>query len=176
MTLLESFDPVIDGNCRVLILGSMPGAASLQQQQYYAHPRNAFWLIMQELLGIQRGGKYSERCQMLNACGVGVWDVLKECRRPGSLDSNIEEKSQQPNELTSLFLEYRGIRAVFFNGAAAERLYRKHVISSVEKFRGDMFYQRLPSTSPAFAAMSFEEKRDRWGKALAQAGIKILAM
>jgi len=167
MTLLNSFGPVIKKNCRVLILGSMPGVASLQEQQYYAHPRNVFWLIMEEIFGIDRGSNYDERCTKLTDRGLGVWDVLKMCRRPGSLDSSIETASEQANDFVRLFSDYRSIRAVFFNGGAAERLYKKHVLKLDETHQYDLLYQRLPSTSPAYAAMRFDGKLELWRRILA---------
>ncbi len=162
MTLLESFDPVIKKNCRVLILGSMPGVASLQQQQYYAHPRNVFWTIMDELFGIDRGGNYDERCTMLTDCGLGVWDVLKRCKRTGSLDSSIEPATEQINDFIRLFSDFGSVRAVFFNGGAAERLYKKHVLCLQGIIQYNLLYQKLPSTSPAYAAMNFDQKLELW--------------
>ena len=164
MTLLSSFAPVINQNCRVLILGSMPGVASLQKQQYYAHPRNAFWSIINELLGVDKSKSYEDACSLLNNTGVAVWDVLKACRRSGSLDSNIESLSESANDFVSFFTEHQSIRAVFFNGRAAEKMFQKHVLTAVAKKFPDLFYHRLPSTSPAYAAMRFDEKLKYWRK------------
>ncbi len=168
MTLLRSFDPVVQKNCRVLILGSMPGVASLRQQQYYAHPRNAFWPIMEELLGIERGSDYDERCTRLTDCGLAVWDVLKTCNRVGSLDSSIETATEQANDFAQLFSAHRSIRCVYFNGGTAERLYKKHVLCQKEIYSCELRYQRLPSTSPAYAAMRFDEKLEQWRIILAE--------
>ncbi len=162
MTILKCFAPVINRNCRVLILGSMPGVASLQQQQYYAHPRNAFWTVMEELYGIDRNSAYDERCTMLAACGLGIWDVLRSCKRSGSLDSNIEATSEQANDFIKLFSAHDCLKAVFFNGGAAERLYKKHVLCLPAINQYDLHYQRLPSTSPAYAAMNFDQKLELW--------------
>ena len=166
--MIKSFDPVAKKNCRILILGSMPGVASLQKQQYYAHPRNVFWTIMEGLFGIERGSNYDERCTMLTACGLGIWDVLKMCKRVGSLDSSIETTSEQANDFVHLFSAHRSIKAVFFNGSTAERLYKKHVLSLEEIQQYGQFYKRLPSTSPAYAAMCFDEKLELWRRVLAE--------
>jgi len=167
MTLLTGFEPVIKKNCRVVILGSMPGIASLQKHQYYAHPRNAFWPIMQELFAIEQSMAYEERCAMLSSAGVGVWDVLKSCKRAGSLDSSIETNSEQANDFEKLISDYGSIRAVFFNGATAERLYKKYIISSGLIQNRNLLYHRLPSTSPAYASISYQEKLAQWRKVLA---------
>jgi len=164
MTLLAGFEPVINENCRVLILGSMPGVVSLQKQQYYAHPRNAFWPIIMELLDIDKSKTYEESCSLLNTSGVAVWDVLKACKRVGSLDSNIESVSESANDFEKLFAEYKTIRAIFFNGGTAEKLYNKHVLGLANNKYSDLIYHRLPSSSPAYAAMSYEEKLKQWKK------------
>jgi hypoxanthine-DNA glycosylase len=164
MTLLTGFEPVIKDNCRVLILGSMPGVASLQKQQYYAHPRNAFWPILNELLNIDKSMIYEESCSLLNSRGVAVWDVLKACKRSGSLDSNIESLSENANDFEKLFTEYKTVRAIFFNGGTAEKLYKKHVSSLEGSKHPGLVYHRLPSSSPAYAAMSYKEKLKRWRK------------
>jgi TDG/mug DNA glycosylase family protein len=166
MTMLTGFEPVIAENCRVLILGSMPGVASLQKQQYYAHPRNAFWPIICELLRIEKDNTYEGKCSLLGFYGVAVWDVLKACKRPGSLDSNIESTSVSANDFEKLLLKYKTVRAVFFNGGAAEKLYKKHVLKLAVNVGNDLVYHRLPSSSPAYAAMSFEEKLKHWQKIL----------
>jgi hypoxanthine-DNA glycosylase len=166
MTVLTGFPPIIGDGCRVLILGSMPSAASLKKAQYYAHPRNAFWPIIEELFEIKREWSYSERCDRLAGIGVGVWDVLRSCRRPGSMDSAIEKDSEQANDFVSLFSEYRDIRAVFFNGGTAEQLFSRHVYGqeAVSCLRLELY--RLPSSSPAYASMPMTEKVEQWRKLL----------
>ncbi len=148
----------------MLILGSMPGVASLQKQQYYAHPRNAFWPIINELLAIDKSNTYEESCSLLNASGVAVWDVLKACKRSGSLDADIETISEKANNFVNFFAEYKDIRAVFFNGGTAEKLYKKHVLNLANDKHLDLIYHRLPSSSPAYASMSYEEKLKQWQK------------
>jgi len=166
MTTLTGFEPVIKKNCRVLVLGSMPGVASLQKHQYYAHPRNAFWPIMEELFAIELGREYEERCAILSSKGVGVWDILKSCKRTGSLDSNIETNTEQVNDFDRLISDYSSIRGVFFNGGTAERLYEKYIISSALIQSRNLQYHRLPSTSPAYASISYQEKLAQWRKVL----------
>lgn len=166
MTLLAGFEPVIKKSSQILILGSMPGVASLQKHQYYAHPRNAFWPIMEQLFSMKHGLPYEQRCAILSSAGVGVWDVLKSCRRTGSLDSSIEANTEQANDFDRLFSSHYTIRAVFFNGGTAERLYKKHILSSGSIQKKDLAYHRLPSTSPAYAAAGFDEKLERWKKLL----------
>lgn len=164
MTTLTGFEPVIKKNCRFLVLGSMPGVASLQKHQYYAHPRNAFWPIMEELFAIEQSRAYEERCAMLSSAGVGVWDVLKSCKRTGSLDSNIETNSEQVNDFGRLVSDYSSIRFVIFNGGTAERLYNKYNFSSDLIENRNLQYHRLPSTSPAYASISFQDKLVQWRK------------
>ncbi|MGB5224457.1 MAG: DNA-deoxyinosine glycosylase [Arenicellales bacterium] len=166
MTQIAGFEPIIKKNCRVLVLGSMPGVASLQQQQYYAHPRNAFWPIMEELLAIDNSEEYAKRCSMLSSEKIALWDVLKSCKRTGSLDSRIETNSEQANDFDRLFTVYDSIRAVFFNGGTAERLYKKHILRSEFMQKKDLLYYRLPSTSPAYASMTFDEKLGQWRRML----------
>lgn len=159
-TLAQGFDAVSDRRARVLILGSMPGQASLQAGRYYAHPRNAFWPIMGELFGAGPGQDYEERCRRLKEAGVALWDVLRFCRRPGSLDSNIDDQSLEINDFESFFEVHDQITHVFFNGRKAEDCFRREV--SCLPGLPPLVCQRLPSTSPAHAAMPFERKLRAW--------------
>lgn len=144
----------------MLILGSMPGIASLQQQQYYAHPRNAFWPIMQALFGIEREQNYQLRLAALNNAGIGLWDVLATCHRQGSLDSAICQKTAEPNDFAALFERFAGIGHVFFNGKMAHQLFRRHVIPDLAVEQLDLTI--LPSTSPANAMLGFRQKLASW--------------
>lgn len=164
MDLLKGFPPLLGPAARCLILGSMPGQASLDAGRYYAHPRNAFWPIMGELLGFDPQAPYPQRCQALQAGGIALWDVIARCRRPGSLDADIERDSIEVNEFASLLAVNPGIGAIFFNGAAAEIAFRRHVLPGLG--RPDFRLHRLPSTSPAHAALSLDDKRAAWGAAL----------
>jgi hypoxanthine-DNA glycosylase len=155
--MLQGFPPIASDHSHVLILGSMPSVASLQAQQYYAHPRNAFWPIQQALWGIADQASYEERVQILQAKGVAVWDVLASCKREGSLDSAIDADSVVVNDFESFFVEYQQIKAIFFNGATAENYFKKYVL-----LKPSLVFQRLPSTSPAHASLSFEQKLAKW--------------
>lgn len=167
MALVESFPAIAATGCRTLILGSMPGVASLARQQYYAHPRNAFWPIMTELLGIDSSADYEARIRQLGDSGFALWDVLKSCVRPGSLDSAIEATSIMPNDIAALLARNRGIRCVCFNGGTAARLYRRYVQPTLGATAEHITYLALPSTSPAHAAVQFEEKLRQWRAILA---------
>lgn len=158
----EGFAPIVADQAQVLILGSMPGAASLAKQQYYGHPRNAFWPIMAALFGVCEEWDYPRRKEVLLANGVAVWDVIKRCRRMGSLDANIDGASIEINDFAGFFARYQAIRQVFFNGATAESLYNRHVRSTLPRCLPAVRYQRLPSTSPAHAALGLAEKLAAW--------------
>lgn len=152
--MLQGFPPLATSGARVLILGNMPGVASLNAHQYYAHPRNAFWPITGTLFGFDPAAPYAERVAALTKSGVAVWDVLKYCRRVGSLDSAVEPDSMVANDFGAFYTEYPAITHVYFNGAAAERNYLRLVPLPKPG-------ARLPSTSPAHTA-SFEMKLAAW--------------
>lgn len=151
--------PVVDDGTRVLVLGSMPGRVSLQMQQYYAHPRNAFWRIMSELLGFDCHADYAARLDVLRTAGIGLWDVLRLCERPGSLDSAIVRDSAQVNDFERFFTEHSSIAHVFFNGAKAEQVFRRLVAPNLPR---PLNYARLPSTSPANAGVAYDAKLRAW--------------
>jgi len=161
MTNVCSFPPVADRGARVLILGSMPGVASLRAGQYYAHPRNAFWPILATLLEWPDGLAYNERLVRLRRSGIALWDVLQSCIRPGSLDADIEEASIVPNDFAAFLACHDGIDRVFFNGSKAEQAFRRHVLPGL-RCDGRLACRRLPSTSPAHAARGFDEKLQAW--------------
>lgn len=146
-----------------MILGSMPGLASLNAGEYYAHPRNQFWPIVCRLLGIDILLPYDSRLNALNDNGIAVWDVIKDCSRYGSLDSAIVKKTIVPNDFATFFQKYPLIRSVFFNGATAENLFKKSYLTATQKICPELrSYKRLPSTSPANAALSLEQKLEAW--------------
>lgn len=160
MSKVEGFPPIYSADSEVLILGSMPGVKSLEAAQYYAHPRNAFWPIMQALFDIPMVDDFEERYQMLLANKVALWDVLQACERQGSLDAAILTASEQVNDFEWLFEQCPNIQTVYLNGGKASRAFKKYVLNY------DRFDVRncidLPSTSPAYAAMGFAEKLSRW--------------
>jgi double-stranded uracil-DNA glycosylase len=160
MSRIYSFEPIVTCTSTVLILGSMPGQASLAAGEYYAHPRNAFWTIMGELVGAFPCLSYTERVSILRASNIALWDVLASCNRTGSLDSDILPDSAVTNDFNSLFLNHPGIARVFFNGAKAEQYFLKYVHPAIGPDR--LQYQRLPSTSPANAGISYREKLLAW--------------
>ncbi|MFZ1625889.1 MAG: DNA-deoxyinosine glycosylase [Gammaproteobacteria bacterium] len=162
MMRLSSFAPVARPDALVLILGSMPGVASLAARQYYAQPQNLFWKIIWQLYGIDRGAPYAERLEALMAHRVALWDVLKSCQRPGSLDSNIQRSSALPNDFMRFFARHPQIGAVFFNGKAAAELYRRLVLPTLAVRFPELRYVTLPSTSPANAATTPAVKLAAW--------------
>lgn len=137
----------------------MPGQVSLQMQQYYAHPRNAFWRIMSEVVGFDGNLDYPARLAALRAAGIGLWDVLRICDRTGSLDSAIVRDTMEPNDFEKLFAEYPGIDRVFFNGAKAEQVFGRMVAPGL---RSSVEFRRLPSTSPANAGVPYNDKLRAW--------------
>ena len=160
MTRICSFEPVAEKNAKVLILGSIPGRASLAAGQYYAHPQNAFWRIISDLLQFDPLSAYPAKVASLKSAGLALWDVLQSCTREGSLDAKIESGSEVPNNFQSFFEIHHQITHVFFNGAKAEESFNRRVLRQVDC--GALNFQRLPSTSPANAAMSLARKTDMW--------------
>lgn len=161
--LVTSFPPIITPASTVLILGSMPGEMSLRLQQYYAHPRNHFWPIIEDLTGVPARAPYPERVGRLAESGVALWDSLKACVRPGSLDTNIVPDSEEPNDFLSLLVAYPAIRAICFNGKKSEQVFRRRILPAVSAAALDrLALIALPSTSPANASFTYEQKLDRW--------------
>ena len=157
MDYVNSFEPVVDENSKILILGSMPGVESLRQCQYYAHKRNVFWKIMFELLEEEYIEDYESRLNMVLKNSIALWDVIRVCRREGSLDSNI--KGEEANDFNEFFKEYPGIRHVFFNGKKAYDIFNKKVGFDFE----GITFTRLGSTSPAHA-VEFEKRMNDWAQ------------
>lgn len=165
---VSSFLPVARPDARVLILGSMPGIASLEARRYYAHPRNAFWPIMSDLCGFDLALPYEQRLQRAQDAGLALWDVLASCARPGSLDSAIETDSIRTNDFDQFFADHRSVNAVFCNGATAFKLFKQRVMPGILVRHPDLSVQQLPSTSPAHASMKLAEKRDVWARGIQQ--------
>jgi double-stranded uracil-DNA glycosylase len=165
------FPPIVGAGARLLILGSLPGRASLERGEYYAQPRNAFWKIMGEIFGAGPEWPYAERCARLAAQGVALWDVCAAAARPGSLDANIDPASVETNDFASLFVRHPSIGRVCCNGAAAHRLYVARVQSDLLEPARSVESLRLPSTSPAHAAVSYTQKLAAWRAVLTGAGV-----
>jgi TDG/mug DNA glycosylase family protein len=166
---IHGFAPVAAPGARILVLGTMPGVASLDAAQYYAHPRNTFWPIMGELAAAHPDLPYAQRLAALKRAGIALWDVLAACERPGSLDASIVAHSVVPNDIGALLARHLGIALIAFNGAPAEALFRRHIMLP-ERLAARVRLQRLPSTSPANASWSPARKLAAWRAALAPAG------
>jgi hypoxanthine-DNA glycosylase len=162
MTLSTGFPPVERPDALILILGSLPGRRSIAEQEYYAHPQNAFWRIMSELYGIE--GDYAERCGQLTEARIALWDVLMSSFRPGSMDADISLSEAKPNDFGRFFREHVSVRLIAFNGRKAEQLFGRFVdpLGVAEGVRRIV----LPSTSPAYASLSFSGKVAAWRDAL----------
>lgn len=158
--------PIADKNAQLLILGSMPSVKSLEQLQYYAHPRNAFWPIMSTLFDMNKAGDYQQRCMHLISHKVAVWDTLKTCQRQGSLDQDIETNSMVANDFNHFLKHHPKIQSIFFNGGKAEQVFKQYVLPILDNQFKSLARTRLPSTSPAHAAMQFKQKLDEWKHAL----------
>ena len=158
--------PIVSSNTRLLLLGSFPGAASLARQQYYAHPQNPFWKILQAILpSSPRGiclGSYENRSAWLLEQGLGVWDVYASCERAGSLDSAI--RNPRVNDFASLLRDCPQLRAIAHNGAQSFKHAKYSATLGLPVYK-------LPSTSPANASWSFERKLTVWREVVAAAGL-----
>ncbi len=153
----RSFAPVVNAGTRVLILGSLPGEVSLSRSQYYAHPRNQFWRLMEPIVKARLVDvAYELRLAALLSAGVGLWDVIRSARRSGSLDGDIRDL--QPNALSELVATLPSLRLIAFNGAMAAKLGRKQLgaVNGVELIL-------LPSSSPAHTA-SMDSKQLQWNQ------------
>jgi hypoxanthine-DNA glycosylase len=157
-----SFSPVINSQTRILVLGSMPGVRSLQEQAYYAHPQNAFWWIVQELFEIPRNLDYQLRIRQLLGVQIGLWDVLASCQRQGSLDSAILGETETVNDFSKLFSAYPNLVAILFNGQKSHQVFAKHYDLQSLNSSG-LKTHTMPSTSPANAAISKTDKLKVWG-------------
>jgi len=165
---VHSFPAVIDASTRIIILGSMPGIASLDARQYYAHPRNQFWRLMGDIGAAGPELPYRQRLQALLAHGVGLWDVLHSCVREGSLDAAIDQRSALPNDLLPLLRTSPVIR-LCCNGNSAYAALQRHFGQPLATEFSYIDIRRLPSTSPAYAGLRYADKLAAWRIALAPA-------
>lgn len=154
------YDPVVDGGCHTLILGTMPSVKSLEEGFYYAHPRNAFWPIMARLLGEAMPESIEAKKNMLLRHGVALWDTAASCEREGSLDAAM--RAVILNDIGALLGQYPSIERVFLNGGEAYRLFKRACTVP----RAELRIVRLPSTSPAYT-LSFDKKLSAWQEAFA---------
>ena len=157
--LSQGFAPVAGPDAHILILGSMPGVASLEADQYYAFQRNVFWKIMGDLFAAGPELDYRLRLQKLITNHIALWDVIEACHRPGSLDSAISEDGMATNDFDGFFTRHPNITHVYFNGRKAADLFKKKVVPALT---GHYEYLTLPSTSPAHAAKSYAVKLEAW--------------
>ncbi|WP_130537295.1 DNA-deoxyinosine glycosylase [Thiomicrorhabdus indica] len=155
---IQGFRPIIPKQPKILVLGSMPSVKSLEDEFYYAHSRNAFWPIIENLTG-RSLKSISEKISALDDLGIFLWDVLQACERKGSLDSAI--RNPEANDFEGIFTDYPEIQAVCFNGQAAEKLFRQHVLKH-QSLPAGLVYRSLPSTSPANAKLKIEDKYLIW--------------
>ena len=169
---VQSFNAICNEHTHTMVLGSMPGVASLDAHQYYAHKRNSFWPIMLAFInqskpdyGVHEKLSYPDKVASLQAAGFGLWDVLAECERVGSLDSAIKSNSVIMNDFPALFIRYANISTVAFNGKTAERLFLRHAMPKLKDAQFDVDSIRwvcLPSSSPAMASLSLTQKYQQW--------------
>lgn len=154
----SAFAPFVFADTRLLILGTLPGEASLREQRYYAHPQNQFWRLTGAVIGREDlpSLEYEARRDTLRAHGIGLWDTIASAVRPGSLDAAIRDAEHAP--LADLVATLPALRAVAFNGGTSARIGRRLLAGS------PLALVDLPSSSPAYAAMPFAQKRARWLK------------
>lgn len=174
--LLQGLAPVVDARTRLLVLGSFPGGRSLQLRQYYAHPQNQFWRILQAIwpqAGWPADGDYAQRCACALDCGVGVWDVYAQCEREGSLDSEI--RSARLNDFAGLFAQCPQLVGIAHNGGESHRHARAvwHALQTLQASprQAQVKIHRLPSSSPAHASWTFERKLNAWRAVMQEHGL-----
>jgi double-stranded uracil-DNA glycosylase len=166
----RSFPPILGREPRLLILGSLPGRASLAAGEYYAHPRNLFWDLLGELVGAGRDLPYARRLSVLRERGIALWDAIAEARRPGSLDASIDLAGARHNDIAALIRREPTLRAVAFNGAAARTQFQRLVAPRLVAGGPPLALLPLPSTSPAHAGMHRAAKLAAWTAILAYCG------
>jgi len=160
---LTGFPAVVGAKPTILILGSMPGERSLTMREYYGHPQNSFWRIMETLCGAAPELPYEERLDALKRHGIALWDVLKHCERRGSGDGDVRRESEVPNAIGDLLTRHPTIRTVALNGGKARQAFRRHILLMLpDAVAARITLLELPSTSPACAMISYKEKLARW--------------
>ena len=156
----SSLEAIANQDSTILILGSLPGEESLKQQQYYAHPRNAFWKIISEILNVTMPEDYDQRRTLLLENNIAVWDVIESANREGSLDTAI--KNETPNDLVSFLNQHTEITRILINGGKASKSFSKFFKEIT------ITVYVLPSTSPANASMKYVDKLEKWKAAITE--------
>jgi double-stranded uracil-DNA glycosylase len=169
---VRSFAPLVPPRARLLILGSVPGLASLQANEYYGHPQNAFWRIAEALFGVAHTLPYAMRIEALAAQGVALWDVLASCERESSLDADIRAETIVPNAIGPLLASLPHVERIGCNGGAAARYFARYIAPDLAPAQQRVPVVSLPSTSPAFAAMRPHAKAERWSELLGVPPVK----
>ena len=170
-TVISTLKPAINESCQILVLGSMPGAISLKEAEYYAHPQNLFWDCVETTFQIERSAPYQARLTALNDAYIGLWDVLASCSRKASSDVTIRDA--KCNDFVKLLSAYPQINRICLNGRSASNYWRRLVMPSFadeldKELLADVKIIGLPSTSPAYAALSPAAKIDVWCTALSK--------
>lgn len=158
MNNCKSFAPSIDNNSKILILGSMPGVKSLEEQQYYAHPQNRFWKVMGVICNEPKLHElnYDLKLKTLLNNNIALWDTIKSCKRDGSLDSDIQ--NEKPNDIKGLLKKYPNIKTICLNGNKSYSAFKKYFPDLLEKYT----CRKMPSTSPANARYSLDKLIEEW--------------
>ena len=158
--MVQSFNCILPNKPPVaLILGSLPSVASLSEQQYYAHPQNAFWRIIEALFANGASCTYAQRVELLKQNRIALWDVIATAKREGSLDRAIQSETVIHNDINGLLYAHPSIQSIYLNGGVATTLFKRHIAKQLST---KVQIISLPSTSPANARMGFEEKLMRW--------------
>ena len=162
MNNCKSFKPSIDNNSKILILGSMPGVKSLEEQQYYAHPQNRFWKVMAYICNEPKLHEfaYDLKLKTLLKNNIALWDTIKSCKREGSLDSDIQNET--PNDINGLLKKYPNIKTICLNGNKSYSAFKKYFPDLLDKY----YWHKMPSTSPANARCSLDILIKEWAKVL----------
>jgi len=158
ITQCNGFNFIAGREPKVMILGTMPSVQSMADDFYYAHPRNAFWPIMNTIFN-QAIETQKDKIRLIEQSHCLLWDVLSSCERQGSLDSAI--KKPVTNDFERLFKQYPSLQTILFNGQAAEKLFKRYVVKS-QRLPDHLSCYTLPSTSPANARLTLEDKRLKW--------------
>ena len=159
---IVGFAPIAAPDARVLILGSLPSVKSIQKHEYYGNPQNTFWRVMGELFGAGPEFAYADRSEKLQCHGIAVWDVLHSSIRPGSMDAAIDLASAAPNDFQMFYDEHPLLELLCFNGKKAAELYQRLVAPQGISTINAVEFRTMPSTSPAYASIKFDEKVRRW--------------